>query len=113
MPRRNLTEDSAPAAVVDAVVKLGQDIATARIRRQLREEDLAAKAGITRMTLRRVEAGALGTGIGAYAAVLWVLGMHHDLAGAAAPERDEEGQTLEAARRGERVRLPRRLSDEF
>lgn len=113
MPRQNLTGDTAPAAVVEAVARLGQDIATARIRRQLREEDLAARAGITRTTLRRVEAGALGTGIGAYAAVLWALGMHHDLAAAAAPERDVEGQTLEAARRGERVRLPERLSDDF
>jgi len=113
MPRRNVNEATAPAAVVEAVAKLGQDIATARVRRQLREDDLAAKAGINRMTLRRVEAGALGTGIGAYAAVLWALGLHGDLAHVAAPERDLEGQTLEAARRGERVRLPAELSDEF
>lgn len=113
MPRRNLNEETAPAAVVEAVAQLGQDIATARMRRQWREEDLAAKAGITRMTLRRVEAGALGTGIGAYAAALWALGLHGDLAHVAAPERDLEGQTLEAARRGSRVRLPAELSDEF
>jgi transcriptional regulator with XRE-family HTH domain len=113
MPRNNLTEATAPAAVLNALAKLGRDIATARIRRRLREEDLATRAGITRMTLRRVEAGALGTGIGAYAAVLWALGLHHDLTDAAAPERDIEGQTLEAARRGERVRLPGRLNDEF
>jgi transcriptional regulator with XRE-family HTH domain len=112
MPRQNINKVTAPAAVADAVAKLGQDIATARVRRQLREEDLAAKAGITRTTLRRVEAGALGTGIGAYAAVLWALGLHGDLAAAAAPERDLEGQTLEAARRGKRVR-PTGLNDEF
>jgi transcriptional regulator with XRE-family HTH domain len=113
MPRRNVNEATAPAAVVDAVAKLGQDIATARVRRQLREEDLAAKAGITRTTLRRVEAGGLGTGIGAYTAVLWALGLHGDMADIAAPERDLEGQTLEAARRGARVRLSSELSDEF
>jgi transcriptional regulator with XRE-family HTH domain len=113
MPRRNVNHESAPAAVVDGVTRLGRHIATARIRRQLREEDLAAKAGITRMTLRRVEAGALGTGIGAYAAVLWALGLDDDLAAVAAPDRDLEGQTLEAARRGERVRPSASLSDEF
>jgi transcriptional regulator with XRE-family HTH domain len=112
MPRRKLNEETAPAAVVEAVAKLGQDIATARVRRQLREEDLATRAGITRATLRRVEAGVLGTGIGAYAAALWALGLHGDLAHLAAPERDLEGQTLEAARRGERVRPPG-LSDDF
>ncbi len=113
MPRSHLTQHTAPAAVVDALTTLGQNIATARIRRQLREEDLALKAGINRLTLRRVEAGALGTGIGAYAAVLWALGLHGGLAEIAAPERDLEGRTLEAARRGERVRVPAELSDDF
>ncbi|CAN5702168.1 hypothetical protein BH23GEM8_BH23GEM8_10860 [soil metagenome] len=113
MPRRNVNYEAAPGAVVDIAARLGQNIATARIRRQLREEDLAAKAGITRTTLRRVEAGALGTGIGAYVAVLWALGLHHDIGEIASPHRDIEGQTLEAARRGTRVRRAEGLSDEF
>jgi transcriptional regulator with XRE-family HTH domain len=113
MPKRNITDESAPGAVVDTVARLGRNIATARIRRELREEDLAAKAGITRTTLRRVEAGALGTGIGAYVAVLWALGLHHDMGEVASPERDMEGQTLEAARRGQRVRPAGGLNDEF
>lgn len=113
MPRRNVNFEAAPAAVVDTAARLGQSIATARVRRQLREEDLAARAGISRVTLRRVEAGALGTGIGAYVAALWALGLHHDLGEVASPERDLEGQTLEAARRGQRVRPAQHLSDEF
>lgn len=113
MPKRNLNAKSAPGAVVDTVAQLGRSIATARIRRELREEDLAAKAGITRTTLRRVESGALGTGIGAYVAVLWALGLHHDIGEAASPSRDIEGQTLEAARRGQRVHPTGGLNDEF
>jgi DNA-binding XRE family transcriptional regulator len=113
MPRQNVNREAAPGAVVDAVAELGLNIALARARRQLRQDDLAAKAGITRTTLRRVEAGELGTGIGAYAAVLWALGMQHDLAAAASPERDAEGLTLEAARRGVRVRPSRKLDDAF
>jgi transcriptional regulator with XRE-family HTH domain len=113
MPRRNVNYEAAPAAVLDTVARLGHNIATARVRRRLREEDLAAKAGISRITLRRVEAGALGTGIGAYVAVLWALGLHHEVGEIAGPERDVEGQTLEAARRGERVRPAQGVSDEF
>jgi transcriptional regulator with XRE-family HTH domain len=113
MPRRNVNYESAPAAVLDTVERLGRSIATARIRRQLREEDLAARAGISRVTLRRVEAGALGTGIGAYMAVLWALGLHHEVGEIASPERDIEGQTLESARRGERVRPAQDVDDEF
>lgn len=79
----------------------------------MREEDLAARAGISRTTLRRIEEGELGTGIGAYAAVLWALGLDGQLAAVARPETDVEGQTLEAARRGERVRRVRELSDDF
>jgi transcriptional regulator with XRE-family HTH domain len=113
MPHQNINRDAAPAAVLDAVAELGRNVATARVRRKMREEDLAIKAGITRNTLRRIEAGALGTGIGAYAAVLWALDLHHDLAGVASPDQDIEGQTLEAARRGERVRVGQGLSDDF
>ena len=70
-------------------------------------------AGITVQTLRRVEAGSLGTGLGAYMAVLWALGLDGQLAGLAAPDTDIEGQTLEAAGRGERVRPRQDLSSDF
>jgi transcriptional regulator with XRE-family HTH domain len=113
MPKQNVTEEAAPAAVVQTVQTLGESIIIARHRRNLRQADLAAKAGVTPKTLRRVEAGELGTGIGVYAAVLWALGLHGDLAAVASPETDLEGRTLEAARRGERVRPEMGLSDDF
>lgn len=113
MPNQNLTKDTAPFAVVDAIARLGRNIATARARRQLRQEDLARKAGISRPTLSRIESGELGTQISAYVAVLWALGLHEGVGALGAPETDIEGRTLEAARRGERVRPGRGLSDEF
>lgn len=113
MPRRNINYEAAPAAVVDAVAQLGRNVATARVRRQMREEDLAQHAGISRITLRRVESGELGTGIGAYAAVLWALGFHDALAEVLSPEQDLEGQTLEMSRHGVRVRPAEGLSDDF
>jgi hypothetical protein len=76
-------------------------------------KDLASKAGITQRTLRRIEAGAPEAGIGAYAAVLWALGLHDQLAEVAAPERDPEGLTLVAARTGQRVRPRHTLDDNF
>src|SRR5690606_8319298 len=78
MPRRKMSYESAPAAVVDAVERLGRNISLAPVRRQVREDDLA-------------ERGELGTGIGAYAAVLWALGFQGDLEGILSPERDLEG----------------------
>jgi transcriptional regulator with XRE-family HTH domain len=113
MPKQNVTEEAAPAALVEAVQALGERIKLARQRRKIRQVDLAAKAGITTKTLRRIEGGELGTGIGVHAAVLWVLGLLGDLAAVANPDTDLEGRTLEAARRGERVRPGTGLSDAF
>lgn len=113
MPKQNITEDAAPVAIVEAIKDLGERIRLARQRRQLRQVDLAAKADIPTRTLRRVEGGRLGTGVGVYAAVLWALGLLGDLTAVADPDSDLEGRTLEAARRGERVRPDTGLSDDF
>jgi transcriptional regulator with XRE-family HTH domain len=85
----------------------------ARKNRNLRQEDVARKAGITRRVVIRIEAGHLGVGIGAHAAVLWALGLDADLALVASPERDTEGQTIAASRYGSRVRPPSELGDDF
>ena len=115
MPRapRSLRPGSAPAAIVETVARLGANIAAARINRQWRQRDLAAKAGVTRRVIIRIEEGQLGVGIGAYVAALWAMGLHQDVGELASPERDVEGQTLAAARLGERVRPATQLDDEF
>ena len=113
MPRVALSPESAPMTVIHAAQRVGRNIRIARKRRQLRQRELARMAGITIPTLRRVEDGALGTGIGAYIAVLWAMGMDDGVGRLAAPDTDMEGQTLEAARRGERVRPRAGLSNDF
>ena len=104
MPKRNITQGTAPAQIENLGRELGARIATARKRRRWRAVDLAARAGITRETLRRVEAGALGTGLGPYLAALWALGLAEDVRLLAAAERDASGRILADARLGERVR---------
>lgn len=113
MPRRNISKLAAPAAVTSAVQQLGANVATARVRRGLRQEDLAKKAGISKVTMNRIEAGALGTGIGAYTAVLWAMGLQDAVERLADPDDDIEGITLEAARRPLRVGISAELSDDF
>jgi transcriptional regulator with XRE-family HTH domain len=105
--------DASPAAIEQAVSQLGANIATARLRRRLRQQDLAEKAGITRATLNAIERGKLGTGIGAYVSVLWALGLHGDVSRLASPERDAEGLTLESARLPKRARPSLGLDDNF
>ncbi|WP_396214043.1 type II toxin-antitoxin system HipA family toxin [Gemmatimonas sp.] len=87
----------APARVVDVASSMGSNIALARKRRRLRLADVAAKAGITIPTLRAVEAGNVGTSVGAYIAVLWALGLEDGLLPVATLEFDPEGQLRERA----------------
>ncbi len=113
MPRIAISEDTAPAKVVAAAKRLGTNIRTARKRRRIRQEDLATQVGITVQTLRRVESGSLGTGLGAYIGTLWALGLEGQLAHLADPATDLEGQALDAVHRGERVRPSGALSNDF
>lgn len=113
MPKHNVDAASAPSAVSNVVERLGANIQTARLRRRWTVEDLAGKAGISKETLSRAEAGRLTTGIGAYAAILWALGLHDQVGEIAAPESDAEGEALAAARLGSRVRHRATLSDDF
>ncbi len=99
-----LRTGAAPATVEMMIRALGTHLADARKRRRWTQEQLAAKAGITRQTLAKMERGSLGTSLSAYAAVLWAMGLHHPLMTLAAPEQDREGQVLEKARRGKRMR---------
>jgi DNA-binding XRE family transcriptional regulator len=112
--KEQITYAHAPmAAVEQSVEQLGRNIAVARLRRGWRQQDLATKAGITRATLVGIEKGKLGTGIGAYVSVLWALGLHEGVAQLAAPDLDQEGLTLEAARLPARARRSTALDDDF
>ena len=109
--------DGVPARIVDVATTIGRNIAIARKRRRLRLVDLAGMAGTTIPTVRAVEAGNIGTSIGAYIGVLWALGMEDALVSVATPEADPEGLLRErtALRRG--LAQPRtsriRLDDDF
>lgn len=105
--------EATPSAVVQLARKVGANIAMARRRRRLRQHQVAARAGISRPTLARIERGELGTALGAYLSVLWALGLERGAGDLASPLTDREGATLEAARLGERVRPAGVLSDDF
>ena len=58
---------------------LGERLQLARLRRRYSATTVAARAGITRMTLYKVEKGDPGVSVGTYASVLRVLGLPNDL----------------------------------
>lgn len=104
MPRPLQLKDTAPLAVRTGTRRIGERVALARKRRRLTLRELAAKAGISYDTARAVETGNLQTGLGAYLAMLWAMGLESEIEAIADPERDEEGKQLELTRLPERVR---------
>ena len=63
----------------DKLKKLGQRIKKARLRRNISAETISKQAGIGESTFYAIERGASTVSIGAYVAVLHVLGLDSDL----------------------------------
>ena len=62
--------DAPPAAVEEALKRLGRNIRTARLRRRLRIEDVAQRMGASRFTLADVEKDKPGASAAAYLCAL-------------------------------------------
>jgi transcriptional regulator with XRE-family HTH domain len=102
-----------PAEVVEGIKELGHRVRLARTRRGMSIAELAVKAGINRNTLNALELGRPGVALGACVTVLWALGLDKTLEGAAHPDADIHGKTLETSRRPARVRKSQKSKDEY
>ncbi|HZV92082.1 MAG TPA: hypothetical protein VFF72_02630 [Caldimonas sp.] len=103
MPRPLQFGDTAPYAVKGGALRLGERLTLARKRRRLTLRELAAKAGISYDTARATEAGNLQTGLGAYLAMLWAMGLESEIDGLADPDHDQTGKQLDLSRQPRRV----------
>jgi transcriptional regulator with XRE-family HTH domain len=101
-----------PFEVAEQIRELGARVRLARVRRRLDQAELAQACHIARTTLQRIEGGNPECAVGALFTVLWTLGLLPTVAGVAAPDADDHGKTLEAARRGQRVRRARVAPDD-
>jgi transcriptional regulator with XRE-family HTH domain len=113
MTRISKISAASPAAVEEALIRLGRNIRTARLRRRLTRKDLAERIGISRQVLAQIEKGKPTTAVAAYLGALWALGLLNQLKDVADPDRDEEGKTLERARSPKSAPKRRKMDDDF
>lgn len=92
-------------SVVKILIELGTKIKLARLRRKLSTTQIAERAGINRVTLWQIEKGSPSVSMGAYAQVLFVLGLEKDFKKVA--EDDILGRKLQDAKILEKKRAPK------
>jgi transcriptional regulator with XRE-family HTH domain len=91
---RRATFDLVPKNIPVMLQALGARLRAARLRRRLRQEDVAAKLGFSRDTINAIEQGSMTTSVGAYLSVLWVYGLQREFELLADPGLDKEGAAL-------------------
>lgn len=95
MAKPNKITQMPPAMVEMLIKRLGRNLKTARLRRKLTLEALAARIGISRYLLSDVEKGKTSASIAAFIGALWALGLTDTLKDVANPAFDQEGLALE------------------
>ncbi len=88
--------------------RLGDRLRLARLRRRLTAKQVAKRAGMAPMTLRSLERGGAGVTMGAYLAVMQVLGLEKDMDLLAAA--DSQGRELQDARLPIHNKVPMRAA---
>jgi transcriptional regulator with XRE-family HTH domain len=113
MTARNKLLSAPPYPVEQTLKRLGANLRTARLRRNLTIAEMAEKIGTGDRAVADAERGKPSTGIAVYAALLWALDLLDPLTDVASPERDEEGQALALSRERGRARPKAELSNDF
>lgn len=102
-----------PYEVEAALKRLGADLRTARLRRNITLAQVAERIGVGREVVGEAERGKPSTSAAVYAALLWSYGLVERLGAAADPATDEEGLRLASLRERRHARAPQPLDDDF
>ena len=113
MTAKNTLVTAPPYPVEQAIKRLGSNLRTARLRRNLTIEEVARKIGTGPRAVSDAEKGKPSTGMVIYAALLWVYDLLGPFSELADPATDEEGLALSAPRERARARETGELDSDF
>ena len=99
--------------VAELLQQVGQNIRTARIRRNLTILELANRVHVDERTISRLEKGDPSINFKNLVTVLMVFGLEDSVFDIAHPNADEVGRALELQKQPKRVRKMDQLSDDF
>ena len=99
--------------VEELLQQVGQNIKTARIRRNLTILELANRVHVDERTISRLEKGDPSINFKNLVTVLMVLGLEDSVFDLADPNADELGRALDLQKYPKRVRKMDQLSDDF
>jgi transcriptional regulator with XRE-family HTH domain len=102
-----------PFAVQASIKRLGTNLRTARLRRNLTLAEVAQKLGVSRYVVAHAEAGKPSTSLAVYAGLLWAYGLLDQFADLADPAKDKEGLALSLANERLHARRREALDNDF
>jgi hypothetical protein len=98
MAKRNILSTATPFEVESALKRLGANLRTARVARNLSIEAVAAKIGVGYRAVSTAEAGKPGTAASVYFGLMWAYGLLPQTEQLADPTRDEVVQRAARSR---------------
>jgi transcriptional regulator with XRE-family HTH domain len=113
MVARNQLLEAPPYPVEQALKRMGDNLRTARIRRNYTIAEVSEKIGTGPRAIMDAEKGKASTSIGVYAALLWAYDLLQPLEGVASPFKDEQGLALAATKAKMRARKRGGLESDF
>jgi len=113
MARKNTLTSSPPYAVEQTLKRLGTNLRTARLRRNLTIEDVAEKIGTGRRAVMDAEKGKGSASAAVYTALLWAYDLLEPMNELADPALDEEGMSLSLSKDRTRARAKEGLDSDF
>jgi transcriptional regulator with XRE-family HTH domain len=113
MAKKNTLTSAPPYAVEQALKRLGANLRTARLRRNLTIDEVAEKIGTGRRAVMDAEKGRPGASAAVYVALLWAYDLLNQTGEVADPAKDDEGLALTSSRKRARAPVKGGLSSDF